>query len=626
MLIRLIIILTFLSSIVSSCPASLDSYDVQYTVSVTGVDLAQFESLKKDRLLDDKCNRVSNIYALHDRIERFVRIAKQQFVEHGYYDASVSYSLSQQQEATVVNINVDLGTLYRISNVELQFSKKKDDKSLNSLRDTLQHKKFISSQIKKIATAFTVENIASWCERNLHKRGYPFAKVLSRNVVLDKINGSALIEIGCYLGEKIYYGPTRINGLYTLNESFVLKRTCWEYGDIFNIKDIERTNRLLTGSQIFSKVNISLDESNVQNGIAPVNIDLIEDKPRSLELSLFYSTIKTYNFQETDRSKKNLRSIYGSLTWIHYNVFRNGEKVRLSCSGAPFSVNSANTYKDYTFRCEFIKPDFFYDRDEVLSYTSYDRENKSAYYKLGRSIGCEWASPPWLLEYVKCSAGISFEENIVNGPYNILEKYECIYMPFIFSFDKRNSVLNPSKGYKISLKVVPQLMCRGRLSHLISLYCTQAFSRKQSRDTVLAVWGNFSKVFTFGCNDVPLDKRLYAGGVSSVRGYGLQMAGPMRVIRDSKNIAIDTKYPIGGLYKIECGAEIRKNIYKEIGGVIFFESAAVGNLNKIFSGYGVGLRYNTLIGPIRMDLAFPLKRRKNIDNRMQFYLSFGQAF
>ena len=121
--------------------------------------------------------------------------------------------------------------------------------------------------------------------------------------------------------------------------------------------------------------------------------------------------------------------------------------------------------------------------------------------------------------------------------------------------------------------------------------------------------------------ELPATKRLYGGGAGSVRAYGYQKLGP---------IGANGK-PTGGRSQLELGSELRWRMFGDFGGAVFVEGGnvyddEVPNLNEpIRWGAGLGLRYFTDFGPVRLDIAFPINRRRN-DDTLQFYIGLGQAF
>jgi translocation and assembly module TamA len=105
-----------------------------------------------------------------------------------------------------------------------------------------------------------------------------------------------------------------------------------------------------------------------------------------------------------------------------------------------------------------------------------------------------------------------------------------------------------------------------------------------------------------------------------VRGYAYQRAGPLG----------PGDVPLGGISSIELGLELRYRITDSIGIAPFVEGGNVyphslPDSLELFYGAGIGLRYYTLIGPIRLDLATPFTRRPG-DDPIQVYISIGQAF
>jgi len=121
--------------------------------------------------------------------------------------------------------------------------------------------------------------------------------------------------------------------------------------------------------------------------------------------------------------------------------------------------------------------------------------------------------------------------------------------------------------------------------------------------------------------EVPADLRFYAGGANSIRGYAYQIVGPM-----------SGKDPIGGRSMLTISLEFDLEIIGEFGAAAFIDggSAFADSLpdpgEDLLWGTGVGLRYFTPIGPIGLDIGFPLDKRKGIDDDYQVYVSIAQIF
>jgi outer membrane protein insertion porin family len=127
---------------------------------------------------------------------------------------------------------------------------------------------------------------------------------------------------------------------------------------------------------------------------------------------------------------------------------------------------------------------------------------------------------------------------------------------------------------------------------------------------------------------VPLEERFYLGGSNSVRGWGRQDLGPV----DAQST------PVGGQAMFALNLELRLPLYKKLRWVQFWDAGNVwrsiddvGGDLQLFVSPGVGLRFETPIGPLRFDVAYRLRRqpqdpRDGLWKRLDFHISIGQAF
>ncbi|HEX9654322.1 MAG TPA: BamA/TamA family outer membrane protein, partial [bacterium] len=125
----------------------------------------------------------------------------------------------------------------------------------------------------------------------------------------------------------------------------------------------------------------------------------------------------------------------------------------------------------------------------------------------------------------------------------------------------------------------------------------------------------------------PIEERFYSGGNYSVRGWARQFLGP-QVINDSTGTVV----PLGGDSALEGSLEYRHPIYKDFTGAVFLDYGNVWQkwnrfyLLDLYYAIGYGLRWNTFIGPIRVDVAWKLNKQPLDHRRMQLHFSIGQAF
>jgi translocation and assembly module TamA len=120
--------------------------------------------------------------------------------------------------------------------------------------------------------------------------------------------------------------------------------------------------------------------------------------------------------------------------------------------------------------------------------------------------------------------------------------------------------------------------------------------------------------------ELPPDKRFYAGGSATVRGFKYQSIGP-RFPNDD---------PIGGTSLVAATVEFRQRILEDYGAVVFVDGGHVSARGSLGegdwrAGAGVGLRYYTSFGPIRADFAVPVNKQSG-GSSFEVYIGLGQAF
>jgi outer membrane translocation and assembly module TamA len=185
-----------------------------------------------------------------------------------------------------------------------------------------------------------------------------------------------------------------------------------------------------------------------------------------------------------------------------------------------------------------------------------------------------------------------------------------------------DSLLNPTKGF----------LLRGRLDHsstavlsdvsFIKLVFEARHYQRLWDHVILATRLEIGGIQPYGDSaSVPFNVRFFAGGPGSVRGFALNRLGPLNSEGD----------PIGGESLIEGSVEVRFPIFGNFGGVVFLDFGNVFldpftyPLDELRYAVGPGIRYNTPIGPVRVDLGIIIDPREDEDfGRVEF--SIGQAF
>jgi len=209
--------------------------------------------------------------------------------------------------------------------------------------------------------------------------------------------------------------------------------------------------------------------------------------------------------------------------------------------------------------------------------------------------------------------------------------YTLVALPFKLIYDSTDlptPLEDPVHGFRGTLSLTPTLA----IGHPNATFLITTLTLATYFDlnnllpiapgrSVLAARGLAGVAQGAGELSLPPDQRFYAGGTSTIRGYGYQLVGPMFP---------HTDIPTGGTAITAAGLEFRQRLYTNWGVVAFVDAGQVSASLKPLPdetriGTGAGMRYYTPIGPIRFDIAVPVARRQG-DDSFEVYIGLGQAF
>jgi translocation and assembly module TamA len=202
-------------------------------------------------------------------------------------------------------------------------------------------------------------------------------------------------------------------------------------------------------------------------------------------------------------------------------------------------------------------------------------------------------------------------------------KFAIAALPLGAGYDGSDSLLDPSRGFRLSGRLSPELSAHGGRFTYARVQLDASAYHPVSDRVVAAGRVRFGTITGASVFDIAPSRRLYAGGGGSVRGYGYQQLGPKDVDGD----------PVGGRGLAEFGLEARIRL-KQFGGnfgiVPFFDGGTLTTRQMPdFTNWrlaaGMGVRYYSSFGPIRVDLGVPLNRQKG-DGPVAVTVSLGQAF
>ncbi len=436
----------------------------------------------------------------------------------------------------------------------------------------------------------------------LRDAGYPLAKVTLPPATLHPDAERLDVVFVADTGPQAKLGKITVTGLGATNESFVRQRLLIHPGQTFNPLAIDAARQDLLSLGVFSMVRMQPAEALDADGTLPMQIDVTERPLHAVDLGASYSTDLGISL---------------NAGWRHRNLFGNAEQ--LSLNAAFRFGGSAAVDPSYDVGARFTKPDFL-ARDQSLEVSlSAVKQNLKAYDQtavIERVTINRRLTPFWTV-----GLGVLGEQERITQE-GVTDTYNLLGLPVTAKYDSTNSPFDPTKGIRATFSVMPMqsLGTNAGTFMIAQAAASTYFDVLGDGRSVLALRGLVGQASGVGVFGLPPDQRFYAGGSGTVRGFRFQSVGPR----------FPSGNPTGGNAVAAGSVEVRQRIYGDFGIVGFVDAGQVSNDGLPFSGgwqigAGIGGRYYTPIGPIRLDVAIPLNKRPG-DDSVAVYIGIGQAF
>ncbi|QJT10142.1 autotransporter assembly complex protein TamA [Oceanidesulfovibrio marinus] len=530
------------------------------------------------------------------RIEDDKKLFQTALNSKGYMDSSVKADLNTSVKPPVLTYTVDTGPPFILEGISYEVNGAVEGM-------TLPDAQALGLDVGARFDAVTVVAVSRKVQTQLADNGYPFPKVAKPRILADFQAHTVRAVYTVTPGQKADFGATEISGLTTVDEEFVRAYIPWKEGELFDRTEFDTYYDRLSQLNLFSTIRIDPDTKLDDSGRVPIKVQLTERKQRTIRAGLGYS------------SDKGPQAHVG---WEHRNLLGGGEKLKASIRASGVESEAGLAYNSP----RFLGRELSFDLDG--KYVKSDTEAyKANTFETGFLISKE------VVDHLSMGGGLRYRHGDIiedeSRPFDNNRLYDLLSVVLKASWDNRDSVLDPTSGHNIDLRVEPFFPVgntEGASSEFVQtvLSATSYLKLLDSPRLVLAGRGAAGASWGVTSDDLPATLRFYPGGGGSVRGYGYQMAGP-----------VSGSTPQGGAAFLEFSAEARAMLTEKFGIVPFldggyaYEDPFDINGDMLF-GAGLGIRYHTSFGPLRADIAVPLKRRKDVDDPFQFYISIGQAF
>jgi translocation and assembly module TamA len=585
---------------------SADEVERRYSVRLEGVDsipgndierqFHELSSLEREAEKDADANAAQ----IDRRAREDVELLRDLLRARGYYEARVDRLITaapDNKDRLLVTLNVDAGKLFTYSLVDVTGV---EPPLYDKVRGMLK------LQSGDPVDALKTQSAELGLKTSLPREGYVFSTVGAPDVVVDFENETGTYSIPVDPGPLARMGSIRVSGDRIFGPKHIGRIGRFDPGDVYDSADIDDLRRAIIATGLVSDVSITPVQGAEQvdgSVLADLDVNMKAAPMRTVAGSAGYDTGQGARVE---------------LSWQHRNLIRP--------EGAVTFRGVAGT-KEQLVAAELRRSNFK-RRDQVLNgrlavqrqrLDAYDAETISIGGGIERQTNIIWQKK-WVWALGAEVLATREKDNFSRIGLPDTRTYFIAALPARLAYDGSDDLLDPHRGFRLSARVSPELSLQsGQSGYVRTQLDASAYMPIGSDNYVLAGRLRFGQISGASLFSIAPSRRFYAGGGGSVRGYGYQAIGPKDFNND----------PIGGRSLTEAAIEARIR-FGNFGIVPFIDAgqlytASLPRFSNMRYGAGIGVRYYSSFGPIRVDVGTPINPGPG-DGRIAVYVSLGQAF
>jgi outer membrane protein insertion porin family len=533
-------------------------------------------------------------------LERLVRI----YQSEGFLQADVSLlppNINERKQTVKVKIEVQEGKPILVDSISIRFRGEMENVDTDSLQNKLIKKLQLvkEKRFRDEALETDVQLIEDAC-RNL---GYAYV-VATYDLDIDFSGFTTGIYYSISPGPKSFFGETTISGNKHVSEPFLRKQLSYEEGEVYDKSELTETRQDFYRLQLFRVVSV-LPQKEETTKKSPIPVEVyIEEAPRfNTRFGAGYGTEEKFR----------------AFVDLNYHGFLGGAR-RINL----YAKHSA--LEPYFLQLRWIHPQFI-GLDGSVSLNPFVKAKDEPGYET-QSYGID---VPFTYHFnPRLNSKLTYffedvEQRVEPGDKEFTDfeddKFPYTKSGFLFGtvFDNSLPAFSPEKGFNASLGFKMSGYIFGGTFNYTRLW-GDFRAYHEIGEVVLAVRimaGGIVSADSSGF--IPVEDRFYSGGSNSIRGWSRQQLGPKR----------ESGTPLGGKSIFETNFEIRHNLFWRLSVAAFIEAGNVWrssfeyHLGDLGYAAGPGIRIATPIGPVRIDVGFPVWSDKKSP---QFFISVGEAF
>ena len=441
------------------------------------------------------------------------------------------------------------------------------------------------------------------------QKGYLYASVdLKSRYSPDK--KEVMIDYIITEDKPVYIGETYVSGHSVTREYVIRRELLIKEGDLYSYENILRSQRRLLSLGIFKGIKLEPMNPEVREYRKDMSLKVEEGYPGTVEFGIGYGDVE---------------KMRGMFEASYRNLFGTGRQTTLRVEGSSIEQKYSLGYKEpwvlgypMDARINMV--------DQIENKRSFDRRT------LGLSTGIDKS----FSDYVKGSLMYQYEDirlsdvsaEAILTPEDTGKVGVATINPSM-TIDFRDDPFNPSRGTFSSIALREAARLIGSRPQFAKVNLQASLFYPPVKRVVVAFSARGGIAWNFGeSKEVPIFERYFTGGRSTVRGYDQERLGipGKTILFDGTNWS-----PTGGNMMVVFNGEIRFPLYKGLGMVAFVDSGNVWRkmeefeMSEIRSTAGAGIRYDTPVGPLRLDVGCKLDREVG-EEQCLTHFTLGHAF
>ena len=454
-------------------------------------------------------------------------------------------------------------------------------------------------------------------EAALGESGYVFAHIDPPALTVDHLREEGDLALPVKPGGQYRFGEIVSTNPRFLSGHHLARIARFHAGQTYKLSEVEDLRRAILATGLVSSLTVTPREEAPPSpatattpatpGVVALDVGMTPAPAKTISGAIGYDTAQGFRLEGG---------------WEHRNLFPPEGSLHLRGVAGTNEQLAGVTFRRANFN----------GRDRVLTFdVTADNATLPAYAARAVDFTATYERQTTVLFQKPWSWSLGLEaeasaerEGVPSGITTGRVNYLTFAAPLRASWDRSNDLLDPRHGYRVSLRLSPEVsQARGITSTYARTQLDASWYQPAFAGVVLATRLRLGSIFGTDLENIAPSRRLYAGGGGSIRGFGYELVGPRNALNE----------PLGArsLYEVSLEARVNTGLFhNSLALVPFLDTGGAGtgtvpNFQEMRYGAGLGFRYETGFGPVRLDIGTPLDPHPG-DSRVGVYITLGQAF